>query len=882
MSTTSSKSTKSSKRSSQSGQLDNKAAKQKATEDKYRLFGTMQAIRQGKMPHNTQLNEMLQKLSDNQIIQSKEHMISDDGRRLLHDFRQLISTLQKTLNTKNKDELFQSMVYHLHSMESPISKDNLNAAAKNNHDPKALKSEGKQASESLLKISKLVLINNEFRALLGDLLDISQDIFSSVTTKLGDSLKNSGDSLQNTGETNRDGKQIVDSVLDRGLERMSPQAHPQDNHLHHHHHHHHQQQQQQQHQAHPQANPLHPSQDNSHWASTDPRHAGLLNTGDSVHPSTFQEDKSWMDQDPQVLKNTAKNALENTPEGQKAQEKQSEFKQRMQHHYRDHKEHVRHTLNDRVPKEKQDELIRRLQRVLTEIQRHPDYQQAIETLIRLVKTWSGRVSQMSNEIDVRQEPARDLAEREFKTLLETWAQGQSIDPLLNDVQTVMKDARQDPELRDYYHTVMHYVNRLLREPGYASDASVKEGERLMERGKQVLRGNYEDHLRTLSNEVRRYMNLMAEDEIAREIRGRITQIHNDLWMDAEGNPAFKPHLLNDIKMTLLPAFMDEIRFIPLPRIEYSDKQFDVVVENLVISGDTLLPNVFDTKVESFNSFSFKSDLSKPSSQSIMIRLSEIQADIDDVVFSYHKKTGFPKIQDRGVASMSVGNKGITLVLRLHNSTDPAKTFKVDYCKCSVDKLKIKVSESRHNILYKTVAPLLMGTIRKQMAKSIENMVIEKLNALDARITQSIVETNQRLQDKRYESLPEEEKKHARPIKVAADQPRPSVWSSLVSIMNNAIKNRVNSHNEKKLEKKLEKRNSSSSHSASTQSPVSPRSSKFEPNVHVHSTDPIHHSDVLNSNTPDLTLSGKRFDSPPPSPKKAQPLTSSEIPSAHAH
>ena len=103
-------------------QADPKAAKEKATEEKYQLMSTIQAIRQGKMPHNAQLEEMLNKMIENQVIQSRENKISEDGKILLNDFRELLQTVKKALNVKNKDELFQSMVYHLHCMESPISK----------------------------------------------------------------------------------------------------------------------------------------------------------------------------------------------------------------------------------------------------------------------------------------------------------------------------------------------------------------------------------------------------------------------------------------------------------------------------------------------------------------------------------------------------------------------------------------------------------------------------------------------------------------------------------------------------------------------------------------------------------------------------------------
>lgn len=245
-------------------------------------------------------------------------------------------------------------------------------------------------------------------------------------------------------------------------------------------------------------------------------------------------------------------------------------------------------------------------------------------------------------------------------------------------------------------------------------------------------------------------------------------------------------------MTLLPAFIDEIKYIPIPRIEYSDPQYDIVIENLVISGDSLLPNVFETKIESFNSFSLKTDIeTPPSHQSLHVRMSEIQADIDDVVFFYNKKTGFPKMSDRGVASLTVGGKGISISLRIQSVVnDPAKTFKVASCKCNVDNLKVKIHDSNHNMLYKAIQPLILGNIRKQIAKVMELKVTEMLNKADQKVTKSIVEMNQNLQNKAYQALPEPEQN-------AQARSRPGFFFTVVNIINSNIKTKVQKRNEAK-------------------------------------------------------------------------------------
>lgn len=65
---------------------------------------------------------------------------------------------------------------------------------------------------------------------------------------------------------------------------------------------------------------------------------------------------------------------------------------------------------------------------------------------------------------------------------------------------------------------------------------------------------------------------------------------------SNGHAAFKPHLLNDMRITFIPALIEQIKYVPLPQIVYSDKQFEIAIENMVLQGDTLMPDIFEVKV----------------------------------------------------------------------------------------------------------------------------------------------------------------------------------------------------------------------------------------------------------------------------------------------
>ncbi|KAL0575373.1 hypothetical protein ABG067_009039, partial [Albugo candida] len=66
------------------------------------------------------------------VFENNKKLLSIDGQLLLQDFQKLLMALQHALQAKNRDELFQSMIYHVRKSEaSPnISSSTSNQAKK--------------------------------------------------------------------------------------------------------------------------------------------------------------------------------------------------------------------------------------------------------------------------------------------------------------------------------------------------------------------------------------------------------------------------------------------------------------------------------------------------------------------------------------------------------------------------------------------------------------------------------------------------------------------------------------------------------------------------------------------------------------------------------
>jgi hypothetical protein len=142
---------------------------------------------------------------------------------------------------------------------------------------------------------------------------------------------------------------------------------------------------------------------------------------------------------------------------------------------------------------------------------------------------------------------------------------------------------------------------------------------------------------------------------------------------------------------------------------------DLVIENLTLSGRNLFPNIVAFEAHNHFKFSPYSTIKDDSHHEFKLTLSQIQADMRDVAFWFRKKSGFPKLQDSGLADVLLGGEGLTATIHLASAEkDKSSVFKVKNVHVKVDTLKFSIRDSKHDLLYKTLKPLATGLVKKQV------------------------------------------------------------------------------------------------------------------------------------------------------------------------
>lgn len=663
-------------------------------ENKLRLYGIYNAFANGKVPSNKQIDVALNSFINSEQLKSPSGALSAEGKNLLQDFRNVVVQAKLLLLSKNHDQILQEFIWHTEQLgtagQAPGSAGNANLPVSKD----TAQQDKQQAIEGLRTLGTLIISNGQFRKLLSDAQILFRDIAGDAAQKAAHRVNPSEEELAQIDRPAQDNVWHDVPDLSKGnLKQQFRQSVDRNKPVH---------REDLQEAAGTATQAAHP--DNSR----NPREVADRVAQDQQYGTDSGVDaRSGLQAGAHDLRQRAR---ENIPEEQQDRAK------KQWHSTRDY-------MNTKFNEDRRKQTIWRLKKMVVEIQGHADYQEAVDTLLRLAESYRGHARTAAGEGKSQVSGAHDddhlqTAENQLKTLIERFANYTSLDDMIDSINDIYRDADKDPELRSWFRQMDSYIRRCLKTQGYIlTDDADREWNVLHDNGHFLLRERYRDHTDRVMNETKFIIDQFAQDPDSKALGNSLRKLFNDLGNDENGKPTFKKHLVKDITRVIIPDIFENIRYVPVPRIEYTDPMIDAVIENLVIESDNLMPNLFEVSNDSYFRWGRKT-VSNANRQSFIVSLSGIQCDLRDVSYYIKKKTGFPSITDTGIADFFLGGAG--LGMRLHLSTphklDRAHFFKCEKVDVTIQNLSVKLKQSRHKILFSLLSPLLLKVMRPVVQK----------------------------------------------------------------------------------------------------------------------------------------------------------------------
>ncbi|CAI9636697.1 unnamed protein product [Alternaria burnsii] len=677
--------------------------KEKDVNNKLQLYGIVEAFSNGKVPSNQQIDVALNSALAHRALNSPSKKLSSEGQHLVSDLKSVIEQAKILLLTKNEGNLLQDFIWQAEHLGS-------NSASLPNApvDKDTAKQHGNEALDGLRTLGTLIISNGQFRKLLSDATVLLRDMAGDAAQNTANKIKPSEDRLNRLDEPAEDNTWHDTSDLNR--ENLRNQA----------------------------KNSLPFGNKNKDEAKSDLKeHAKDINQAanpdGSRDPQHTAELGAHEGQTGQSTGINARGALETAK--QKVDANTSEEDKNMARARRDQ---MNNYLKGKMPEERREQTIWRLKKMVVEIQGHQDYQRAIETLLSLAEQYSGHGKNLGQQ--GKGSVQGFLSENKWltnlKTLLERFANNTSFDDLIESINQVYRDADQDPELKNWFTRINHFIRKTLQQQGFIlEDRSNEEWNQIYDDGHRLLRGRYRGHTDRIADEFKFIGEQFDADPQNKQFAQSVNKLFLDLGQDENGQTVFKPHLLKDLSDVILPSIFENVRYVPIPRIEYSDSMVDAVVENLVIEGDNLAPNSLEFGSDNYWRWGRKS-ISSKNKNKVMLSVSGVQMDLRDVSYYVKRKQGFPSITDKGVMDIFMGGSGFSFKVEMETADkareNNAQThfFKVTKVESDIKNLQIKMKKSNHKLLFNMFKPLLLKVMRPVIQKVLEKQIKDSANQLD--------------------------------------------------------------------------------------------------------------------------------------------------------
>lgn len=389
-----------------------------------------------------------------------------------------------------------------------------------------------------------------------------------------------------------------------------------------------------------------------------------------------------------------------------------------------------------------DTLIHRLKMAVMGLRTRTDYSDSVSTISRLIQQYAVAYSRAADvaittaQDDVHTNPALDRAVRNIWDLLSTFGDGNEWKKLEEDFDKVMGHAKQDPQFEHFMQDVGNSVQKMLTEPDFFDQAEEKFGE-LREKSSQLgSESNVKADLDSFFQQLKTTVQSVVEDE---DVSKMITTTRNIVETLSPANNITNPELITDSFNIFLPLLIRSIQNVPIPRVEVSVPEMDLLIENLIIepgrtvNATSFLP--YRMLVSTRNDLEIRKTHSKRTVSAITslitVSINGLSVSAQDLGFWFRAHSGLFRIADEGIASFALDERGIDVTIDVEVGREKLEQILTPRgVKVHIHKLDYTLRKSKFSWVGWLFKPFLKHLVRRVLEKTIAESIADLLHAVN--------------------------------------------------------------------------------------------------------------------------------------------------------
>lgn len=379
-------------------------------------------------------------------------------------------------------------------------------------------------------------------------------------------------------------------------------------------------------------------------------------------------------------------------------------------------------------------LLARLKEAVLNLRKRKDYSESVSVLSLAIKRYALVYSRAAEEMadaaqkDTEENEEFDRALHNIWIFITSFGDKKEWEECERLLKKLMAHKESDPQFEDMMEDVGDSVQKLLTDPGFFDHAQEKF-EELREKSKKTgNNSNLSKDIEALVNQVEKtWQTVVRDDDIQNLLNTSLKIVQILSPTDRKTNP----ELLHDSINVFVPLLISAIQHIPIPRLEISTPEVDLLLENLIIEpGKTVNHTSFlpyKLKVEAYNEFEIRKAKFRTTTSNtnlLTIKIDGISAKAEEIGFWLRAHKGLLRLADEGIASFALDERGVDVHIDVEICRERLEQIlTLRGVRVHIHKLNYQFRKSKFSILGWLFKPLLRPIIRKvlekQMAKGLE-------------------------------------------------------------------------------------------------------------------------------------------------------------------
>jgi hypothetical protein len=405
---------------------------------------------------------------------------------------------------------------------------------------------------------------------------------------------------------------------------------------------------------------------------------------------------------------------------------------------------AKQSLVDKATGDEKSTLVNRLKQAVLKLRQRRDYSDSVSVISLLIKRYAMVYSRAveetvrTAEADVHENDAVDRALKNFWKFLGTFGEPKEWIELERRLQRVLEHGKDDPQFEKLLTGVGNSLQDLLTDPSFFDDAEARF-KALREQARDVgTESKLRDDVDGLLAQVHTTFQSVLHDQDIAKLITTSTKIFSIL---SPAHQYTNQDLMTDSIHVFVPLLVQAVQYIPIPRIEVSTPEIDLLLENLILEpGKTINHTSFlpyKLRVETYNDLEIRKARFRTTSRVsslVTIKVDGLSIRADEIGFWLRAHSGLLRLADEGIASFQLDERGIDIQLDVEvgaNRLD--KMLSLRAVRVHIHKLNYSLRKSRFALLGWLLKPFLRPVIRKVMEHRLAHAIGEALQAANREI-----------------------------------------------------------------------------------------------------------------------------------------------------